>query len=425
MSILSNVNEIFKKLQSQPAYRNSVVFLNDILRVDIFKQASAMAYSTLLSIIPSLAVIFVLVSLFIPLLDTDGKLFNLFKDFVLKNLSQGAGQQLTTYLDQMISSLNIKKIGVSSFIGLVMVLILLLRQIELAFNHIWLIEKERNLFTRFTRFWTFLTLGSFVLFAGFYSLSGFDFQWDNIISQFSENRSQNLGQYITQVLSSWLIIFLLFKIVPNCKVRNFSAIYGALVTAISFQIVGGVFTSYIKSFSNYQLVYGALAILPIFLLWLYLSWFILLTGALFSWRLQVGFPQISARQHHKDFYAEHHLRSLLPLFVLIELYEHQQNSDYGLRLPHLLKKLELPQVWLEEALNSLINKKLVLLANTNEYHPALLPDRLNLARLVKDVVHPLTEWEDSKYIKALKVIQTYSESELQKQTMQDLINLHE
>ena len=118
-----------------------------------------MAYVTLFSLVPSLAAVFTLLGLFLPILGEHSNLMDMARQFLFKNLATGSGTSVIEYLDRYIAGLNLKRIGMSAFAGLIVTLIILLRQIEEALNRIWMVHKARTMMTRFIYFWLFLVGG--------------------------------------------------------------------------------------------------------------------------------------------------------------------------------------------------------------------------------------------------------------------------
>lgn len=384
------------------------VVAHDVLRCDLLKQASAMAYVTLLSLVPSLVAIFCVLSLFSPMLGKDNMMAEV-REFVLSNLASASGQQVVAYLDQMIASLDLKKIGWQSFASVLVTLVLLLRQIEEALNRIWLVHKARNIFTRFMYFWTFLTLGTVVIATVIGVSSGF-----NIESYFkfgAEVQRVSAGRFsfVSTWLGSFIFFFLLYKIVPNCWVQTRPALLGATVSSTVLLLAGIFYGLFIRDSKNYQTLYGAIAQLPIFLLWLYICWTIILLGALIAWRVQEGFPKnqqddtLDAAVSPLDELRNIQVKALLPQLVLLAVYRNfQQATGQGIGVQALAHALKLPQSWVSEAVRALEQLGFVIAAKLQAgslavetlqaYFPAIPADRLRVSRLANELGRPMSEW---------------------------------
>jgi membrane protein len=391
----------------------AITLSKDMISRDVFKQASAMAYVTLLSLIPSLVAIFVVLSLFSPLMK-GGNLIDAARDFILRNLASGTGENVVNYLDTMIKSLDLKTIGWSSFGSVLVTLILLLRQIEEALNEIWLIRKARNIFTRFMHFWTFMTLGVVVV-AIVIGVSGFNVK-KYIDATTAQAESNLFSSVVFAYVGSFLFFFFLYKIVPNCKVKPKNAAIGGATAAFMLGVAGWGYGVFVSNAGNYKTLYGALAQLPLFLMWLYICWIIILLGAMISWRMQEGFPsgsimkKSSALEHSEnkpiDVWRNTQLKNILPKILLLSIYKNfQKGSGKGITPQDLGHQLKLPVDWIHQAMDTLETMGLVIAAHTRNddfltldenvvdaYFPAFPADKLALDRIDQELHAPCDTW---------------------------------
>ncbi len=339
---------------------------HDLKRNDMFKQASAMAYITLFSLVPSLAAIFTLISIFRPFLGEQNQLMVQVKEFILQNLAAGSGEQVVKYLDTFLANLDLKKIGISSFAGLLITLLLLLRQIEEALNSVWMVHKGRSIFRRFFYFWAFLTLGAFILSIVVGLSSGFNFE--NLLSfQDSVKGGRSILSGLSTFLGGVAFFFLLYKTVPNTSVALKEALIGACVSSFLFQQASRFYGIYIKSFTNYQSLYGALAALPLFLFWLYICWLIILFGAVLAWRVGEGFHFEDKKDYLDDllkrenFLASSHFKALIPFFITLEVYRRfLEGGGKGRTYHELASGLKVPLDWVHDSVESLIRTGLMV-----------------------------------------------------------------
>ncbi|NRA44608.1 MAG: YihY family inner membrane protein [Oligoflexales bacterium] len=277
MRVHAKIDALKKHLEGQKSYQFSQTIMHNLVELGLFKHASAMAYMTLLSVVPSLAVSFSLLSAFTPLAHQKEFAVNL-KQWVLSKLTEGAGVEVASLLDQYMVSLDLTQLGLSGFLGLVLSLVLLLRQIEITFNLIWRVRKNRNIFARFFYFLSLLCLFVFVASFALLLLRNLGFQ-----SFLLAGSGKSVGAWVPASVISYSVSFFCFffilKLVPYCKVQNKPALIGAITTTLLFHFSKWGFFYYGQYIANYQAIYGALAALPLFLLWLYLCWVILLLGA--------------------------------------------------------------------------------------------------------------------------------------------------
>ncbi len=346
--------------------------MRDLKESDLVNHASAMAYISIFSLVPSLAAIFALISLFIPIVGQQNKLYDMANKFILQNLATGTGDVVIAHLRQFLETLDIKKIGFTSLLSLFISLILLLRQVEQALNRIWKVSRSRNMFVRFIYFWTFITLGTFLL-TMILGLSA-DFK------VFQTIKSLELGGAIYQKsglalvissLTSWgtwvLFFYLAYKIIPNCVVRTRSALIGALVAATLIYAGSVLYGIYVRDFNNYKTIYGTLAAIPIFLMWIYICWIIAIAGATVAWRIQIGFPQANEDQvifreiSAVETYRNVQIRAYLPFIVLSLVYERfQEGGGQGVEAHEIASLLKVPDDWVLNCIELLEMKSFLI-----------------------------------------------------------------
>lgn len=397
-------------------YQGLKVLNHDLERNDMFKQASAMAYITLFSLIPSLAAVFTLISVFRPFLGENSDFMVQIKGFILDNLAAGSGTHVVKYLDTFLANLDLKKIGISSFAGLLITLLLLLRQIEEALNRIWMVPKGRNFFKRFFYFWAFLTLGAFILSIVVGVTSDFDFS--NLLSFDSSSLKKSSNGFFSSMgtlIGEFAFFFLLYKMVPNTSISFKEAAIGALLGSFLFHQASRFYGLYIKSFTNYQSLYGALAALPLFLFWLYICWLIILIGAIVAWRVREGFHFEDKKDFLDDLLkpenhlSSTHLRTLLPFFIALEVYrKFTEGAGAGRSCKELATALKVPIEWVFENVDSLKKLGLVIACKNRtekdndiddpfgeQLFPAFPPNSVKLSQLFTVITDPTIQWMTS------------------------------
>lgn len=252
--------------------RFTLYFLRRFMRDGGPGAAAALSYSSLLALVPLLAISFALLSAFDAFetvrVDLQTRLF--------EAMLPDAALAVSDYLAQFID--NASRMTGAGILGLAVTAVLLLNTITGSFGSIWRATEPPPLALRLLVYWTLLTLGPLLVGASI-SVSTYAFaavQWAGIDS------------YTKPLFSlSWLLpiglsavgFTILFVVVPNRSVRLLHAHTGALVAAILFELLKKGFGLYLSHFPSYQAIYGALAAVPIFLVWMYLSWVVLLIGA--------------------------------------------------------------------------------------------------------------------------------------------------
>ncbi|MGE4198343.1 MAG: YhjD/YihY/BrkB family envelope integrity protein, partial [Phycisphaerales bacterium] len=166
----------------------------------------------------------------------------------------------------------------------------MLVEIERAFNQIYRVPAGKSWIRRIFQYWTMLTLGTLLLFVSFYVGEQFKAWVERVAEAGGINRDNvvwlMISGYGITVLVSTVLILLVYLAVPNTRVRFVPALAGALVAAILWEAGKWGFTQYVSYSTSYAQLYGSIALIPLFLLWVYVTWFIILLGLNISFHLQ-------------------------------------------------------------------------------------------------------------------------------------------
>ena len=366
------------------------------------KEAGGMAYVTLLSLVPSLVAVFVVLSTFSPMLGKEGMLLEQFRSWLLTNLAAGSGESVIQYLDSLIATLDLAKLGYSSFAVVLVSLILLLRNIEGALNRVWLVRKERNVFMRFVYFWTFLTLSVFTLSLVIGLSAGAEIS--NFLSpEDVKEVGQSYGLFTWGV--AFVFFFMLYKFVPNTFVSNREAAVGSIVATILFTAATRFYGLFVN-FDRYELLYGALAAIPVFLVWLYICWLIILLGSLIAWRYSQGIPQeketnaLEEPANAMDRYRNIQLQTIVPSLCLVAIYRSfSEATGKGITLRDLCQDMHLPPNWVQDGLEALIQLGYIVETAPSDdnleeqrYYPTRPADTLATETFFGDLSSPVRDW---------------------------------
>jgi len=237
--------------------------------------ASSLTFTSLLSLIPLITVTVTVFAAFPVFTD----LMTQIKIFMLTNMvPEVAGKVITVYMTEF--SAKAAKLTMLGIAGLTITALLLMHTIDRAFNAIWRVRKPRTLFQRFLTYWTVLTIGPIILGASLsatYYLVSFSLGYVKHIPLLGPTTLK-----LVPVALMSLAFTLLYAAVPNRYVPWKHALAGGVFAGIMFELMKRTFTWYITSFPTYTLVYGAFATFPIFLLWIYFSWLVILLGAVLA-----------------------------------------------------------------------------------------------------------------------------------------------
>jgi len=256
-------------------------FWRNFIHDRILLSAGSLAFQTLLSLVPLLAVILSILKAF--------PVFTILKrsieDFIFQNFVPGQGAMLQTYLWQFIDkAATVPTIG---GIFLFIIAMFLISTVDHTLNGIWEVNSPRKILQGFTLYWTVLTIGP--VFIGT-SLVASSYVWYMVFTggPLHEMKTKLLS-YIPFV-NSIVAFFLLYMLVPNRRVRFRHAFAGALLAAVLFELSKKWFLFYVSHFATFEHIYGALSVVPMLFFWVYLSWVVVLTGAEIVFCLGAVFP---------------------------------------------------------------------------------------------------------------------------------------
>ena len=237
-----------------------------------------LTYVTLMSLVPLLVVMFSIMTAF-PLFSNVKEAL---ESFVYQNFVPTSGNVIREYLSSFVT--NASKMSVVALSFLFLFAFLLMSAIDKSLNHVWKIKKKRRFMLTFSMYWLVLTLGP-ILISISLALSSYLFSF--VSGESVDNTFVGKGFLVVlPFLVSLLAFYFLYVAVPNQRVPMKYAFAGAFFAALLFEIAKKAFAFYVQQLPSYQAIYGTLSIVPILFLWMYLSWNIVLLGAVFTVSLQ-------------------------------------------------------------------------------------------------------------------------------------------
>lgn len=233
----------------------------------LFDEAASLSFTSLLSMVPLLAVGFGLASGFPVFQQWSDQL----QAFIFENFVPASGAQVQVYLEGFLASAS--QLTLPGMLVLILTALLLMVRIERAFNLIWRVPAARSVRNRVVMYWAVLTLGPLALGAAF-ALSAQPV-FEQLVMGVS---SDSIWRVVGVFALSWMAFTLMFLLVPNRSVPVTHALVGAFLSALLFGFAKKAFVAYVAN-ASFKVIYGTLATIPIFLLWLYLVWVVILLGA--------------------------------------------------------------------------------------------------------------------------------------------------
>jgi membrane protein len=233
--------------------------------------ASALAFSSMFSIVPFLAIVFSVLKMM--------DLHNSMTPVILSNVSAGS-HEIVVSIMKYISNTHVGSLGAAGLIALFMSVMFTLDNVEDAFNQIWGLDRGKSYHHKL-RDYLIVIIGIPLLIAMAVSITT-ALQNQDIIKWFF--KVPVLGQMLLAVfsflpyLSAWIAMFCLYMFIPNVKIRIKQAMIGALVAGTVWQIVQWAFVHLQLGVSRKNAIYGALSLLPVFMVWILVGWVIVLIG---------------------------------------------------------------------------------------------------------------------------------------------------
>jgi membrane protein len=306
--------------------------------------AASLTFTTLLSLVPMITIALAVFSAFPVFDDFSAQI----KIYLLNNLiPENAGIIITQYMQQFADSAT--RLTAMGIVFLAVTAMSMMLTIDNAFNVIWQVTRPRPLVKRLVAYWAILTLAPLLI--------GASLSLTSWLIGLSMGHGKHVSPFGIMVLKTLPVLFttlaftLLFRLVPNRHVPRVHALIGALVAAVVFETTNRIFGYFVSHFPTYQLVYGAFASVPIFLMWIYLSWLTILFGAVIT--ASLSHWRTSATQH------------LAPAIQLLDAMRALQIMANGLlngsvsTLPELSRSLRLGYDTLEKILEKLASVDMV------------------------------------------------------------------
>jgi membrane protein len=348
-------------------------------------RASALTFYTLLSIVPVVALAFGVASGF----GFDSKL-----ESEIMNSFQGH-EEVMNYVLQMARGFLQNSSGI--FIGIIGLVILLwsvmqvLNHIEKSFNYIWEIKKSRPWVRKFSDYISLMIFGPvFLILASSFTV---------YVSTMVDNISDNIGVINTikpaimflmkfaPYFMMWIIFTLLYMVMPNTRVRFRSALVAGIMAGTIFQIIQFLYIDLQVGVSKYSALYGSFAAFPLFIIWMQLSWLVVLLGA------ELSFANQNVGKYEFEFESENisqGQKRILTIMLLNIITRRFVNGDVPLSATELAKSIQIPVRISRELLYSLSQSGLITEITVDQprerlYQPATDIRKLNLSYVLSNL----------------------------------------
>lgn len=353
-------------------------------------RASALTYATLLSIVPLLAFAFAILK--------GLGVQNRLEPIILENLAVGS-EVVVNRIFEYIENTNVARLGIAGLVILLLTVLALLSNIEKAFNHIWHVGETRSLMRRFADYFSVIAFGPLLMVAAISMTATLETM--SFIQDLQG--TEYVGSVVTfsfqtlPYIAMWIAFTFLLLFMPNIRVRLSAALVGGIFGGTLWQLSQIAYVQFQFGVSRYNAIYGTMAALPILLVWIYISWVIVLLGVEVTYTVQnlkhIGREIRGKRDilHQGDFGA------LAVLLLTVRLFcrgeppiNHHQIAD----------RLELAESQAREFIDQLMEKNLLIkveAGGSNEeyaYQPARAPDRMRVVDVLKELRGELPQADD-------------------------------
>ncbi len=354
--------------------------IGDLADGQLTLRAMSLVYTTLLSLVPLLALSFSVL-----------KGFGVHNQVepILLNMVSPLGDKGSEIIKQIIGFVDNTKAGVLGTLGLAFLVytaVSLVQKIEHAFNHIWHIRRHRPLRERFSDYLSVIMVGP-ILVVSAIGLTA-SVQSNTVVEALSDIEPIGSIFAIIGRLLPYLLIMIAFTFiyifVPNTKVKLRSALIGGFITAILWVTIGWGFANFVAGSEKYTAIYSTFATLILFMFWLYVAWLILLIGSSIVFYHQ--HPEALTRDSVPTKLSNRH-REQLGLAVMQLIAERFYRNEAPLDERGLIDQLSIPSYNLERVTDSLVAAGLLVLSEDEQYLPAKPFDTTPLV----EVLHAIRE----------------------------------
>jgi membrane protein len=376
-SELSELTQYKRWLHS--GLRIGVMVVRDFVQNLVKLQAMALAFETLLSLAPLLAVVFSLLKAF--------GVHNRMEPALAEALAPlgEKGQEITDHLIGFVDKMSASALGSVGLVTLFITVLSLMSTIEDSFNHVWRVKSPRRLARRFSDYLSAIVVGPVLVFAAVTITA--TLQNNAIVHALAS--LQAFGAVILFLLrlipyiTLWGAFTFVYIFIPNTRVRLSSALVGGLVAALLWQTVGWGFAVFVTSSTRYYVIYSSFAILLLFLLWLHVGWMIVLLGA------QVAY----AHQYIHFYQREHDLlaqstsgREKLALQLLVLIGRNFYQGLDPINVLELSNRMRLPAGVIKELLQMLTQTRvLISLADEESFVLGRDPQSISIKEILDSV----------------------------------------
>ncbi len=344
----------------------------------LFGRASALAFTTIISLIPVLAIMFMFFKAF------GGELVETqIKPLIYEYLTAGIGDNITEYIDSFLTSATVDTLGTIGVVFLLAAVYSILSSIEISFNAIWQVNKNRTPIEMLKTYLTIVFISPILLVLSIWVASRLEkimVIGDSFFGGFSNFMLVHFAPFVLIIV----LFMCLIVIMPNTSVRLKNAFAGAVFGAVAYTLLKEIFLYYTKMAVSYNVIYGSLAILPFFMLWIYFSWVIVLLSVEISYVRQnvhnLKHIEVSSESNRLD-------KLKIAFMIILSITKNFISGNEQLSRLEISEELDIPLKEISETLSDLEKSGIIIeIAKKNEaYTLNIPPEKLTVGKVTDAV----------------------------------------
>lgn len=401
--------------------RNAYAVLRDVFSGQLTLRAMSLVYTTLLSIVPLIAVSFSMLKAFDVHKELEPHLFGLLEPFGDKGVEFG------TEVMTLVNNVNGNVLGGIGLAFFVYTAISMVKKVEDAFNYVWYVTKPRSLAKRIVEYLAVLVIGSLSAAIALKALASFLSQ--DLVVSMQDNSVIAPMVTLTNALTPYVVVIsiftFLYTFMPNTVVKFRSALVGGIAGGVLWATTSKIFAAFLANSTDRQAIYASFAIAISMLIWLYLNWLILLIGSQIAFYFQnPAYLRIGRREPR----LSNSMREHVALNIMYLVGKEFRQPKQGVDLSSLSRSMRIPTITLAPIAASLETSGLITTSENEQILPGREMARIKLSHILAVVrsdgetgSHRSPRWDDLVKTVGMNLDEAV-ERTLSDQTLSDLLD---
>ncbi len=386
------------------------LLFKELLGGQLNLRAMSLVYTTMLSVVPLLAVSLSVLKGFGYHQQLESYLF----DFLFEPLGP-SGEEVAQTIIGFVENVKVGMLGSVGFALLIYTVVALVQKIEAAFNFVWQIDRLRPLSQRFSNYLSVITIGPVLIFSAVgitATMLKTDIARQMVALEPFGTLMVSAGELIPYLLICLAFTFI-YVLIPNTRVKFRAALVGGVIAGVLWKVTGWGFATFIASSAKYAAIYSSFAIMILLLIWMYISWLILLVGSQIAYFVQN--PKFMTL-HRVDFVLSNRLREQLALQVMYLVGYNHLHDRAPWQLDQLIDYLDLPDEPVSRMVTVLVNANYLVEIDDGTGIAYLPMHDIGTVRLA-DVLSAVRKAGESRFLSVQQLTPVKAVDELMSETL--------